>query len=213
MTQDTMTQTPSKQPHEEGREFYELLGRCISAWAIVDDELFRIFRDCVGPYEQSAIIFYRTPGLDLRLHLTDEIVRSVLPKTEKRSGAHPHKSVKIWSKLIVDFESLLSVRRRLAHHPVSLKYDEYFSFGQTSFGTAPFYSGQPPQRRLQVQASDHERLREKSAKLSPLTKSDLSNHLSSVRKLANSLNEFLREHVQRQLEESLRLSREQSSDL
>jgi hypothetical protein len=208
MTQATPTQSPS----EEGNKFYELLGRCISAWAIVDDELFLIFRNCLGPYEQSAIIFYRTPGLDVRLHLTTEIVLSVLPKSEKKSGAHPHRSVKAWNRIVVDFEELLSVRRRLAHHPVSHRYDEYFAFGQTSFGSASFYSGQPIQRRFQVHVGDHERLREKSAKLLPLTKTDLASHLSLVRTLANRLNDFLREHLQRQLEESLRLKREQSSD-
>jgi hypothetical protein len=199
---------PPQTLSDEVSKFYELLGRCISAWAIVDDELFRIFRDCLGPYEQSAIIFYRTPGLDLRLHLTDEIVRSVLPKPERRSGSHPHRSVKSWKNLHSDFEALLSIRRRLAHHPVSNKYDEYFAFGQTAFGSAPFYSGQPIKRRLQVHVSDHERLREKSANLPPLAKADLTDHLSSVRKLANRLNEFSRDVLVPQLEESLRTKRE-----
>ena len=36
----------------------------VAAWAEVDDWLFRIFRDRVGPYDQSAVIYYRTPGLD-----------------------------------------------------------------------------------------------------------------------------------------------------
>ena len=207
-----MTQAPPRSPSEEGSKFYELLGRCVSAWAIVDEELFLIFRFCLGPYEQSAIIFYRTPGLDLRLHLTTEIVLSALPKSEKKSGAHPHRHVKAWDRIVIDFQKLLSVRRRLAHHPVSHKYDEYFAFGQTSFGSAPFYSGQPIQRRFQVHVGDHERLREKSAKLPPLTETDLASHLSSVRTLANRLNDFLREHLRPQLEEDLQPKREQSSD-
>jgi hypothetical protein len=64
----------------------------------VDDELFRIFRDCVGPYEQSAIIYYRTPTLNARLGLTEEIVQSVLPKRPKKSGGHYHPSVKAWNR-------------------------------------------------------------------------------------------------------------------
>jgi hypothetical protein len=47
-------------------EFHMVMGYCIAAWAQVDDQLFRIFRDCVGPYDQSAVIYYRTPGLHLR---------------------------------------------------------------------------------------------------------------------------------------------------
>jgi hypothetical protein len=55
-------------------EFHRVMGSCIAAWAQVDDQLFRIFRSCIGPYDQSAVIYYRTPGLDVRLALVDEIV-------------------------------------------------------------------------------------------------------------------------------------------
>jgi hypothetical protein len=60
-----------------------MVGYCIAAWADVDEQLFRIFQDCVGPLEQSAIIYYKTPGLDARFTLTNEIVRSILPKRPK----------------------------------------------------------------------------------------------------------------------------------
>jgi hypothetical protein len=205
-----MTQDAPISPHDAGHEFFETLGRCISAWANVDDELFRIFRDCIGPYEQSAIIFYRTPGLDVRLALTEEIVLSVLPKTEKRSGAHPHVSVKAWNKLAAHFRELLSTRRRLAHHPVSVRYDRYFQFGVTPFGTAPFYSGQQLDPHIEIHVGDHERLRDKAAELPALTIADLSSHLSSVRQLANGLNNFSRDVLFPLLEESLRTKHEQS---
>jgi hypothetical protein len=200
--------------YEAANRFFELLGRCISAWANVDDELFRIFRDCLGaPYEQSAIIFYRTPGLDVRLNLTSEIVESVLPKTEKRSGSHLHKRVKTWRNLAASFKSLLSTRRRLAHHPVSFRYDAYFSFGgETTFGNAPLYSGQPINPRLELHVGTHESLRNPSAAIPPLTDKDLFEHLSSVRKLANALNEFTRTELTPELEERLRKRREQTPD-
>jgi hypothetical protein len=53
--------------YNEASAFFEALGRCIAEWAFVDEQLFLIFRDCIGLHEQSAIIYYRTPGLDLRL--------------------------------------------------------------------------------------------------------------------------------------------------
>src|SRR5580704_14046716 len=109
---------PPKGWQELGEEFYMMMGQCIAAWAEVDDELFRIFRDCVGPYEQSAIIYYRTPGLDIRFGLTDEIVRSVLPKKPRRSGSHHHPNVKVWRAAQGDYQDLLAVRRRIAHHPI-----------------------------------------------------------------------------------------------
>jgi hypothetical protein len=45
----------------EADEFHMMLGYCIAAWADVDDLLFRIFRECIGPHLQCAIIYYKTP--------------------------------------------------------------------------------------------------------------------------------------------------------
>jgi hypothetical protein len=83
-----MAREQKKSWQELGDEFYIMIGQCIAAWAQVDDELFRIFRSCLGPYEQSAIIYYRTPGLDARFGLTDEIVRSVLPERPNPALGH-----------------------------------------------------------------------------------------------------------------------------
>ena len=89
--------SPRSAADQEADKFHMMLGYCISAWAEVDDLLFRIFRDCVGPYEQCAIIYYKTPGLEARFSLTDEIVKSVLPK--KLPGEHDHPSVQAWNRL------------------------------------------------------------------------------------------------------------------
>src|SRR5207253_9378899 len=90
-------------------EFHMAMGYCIAAWARVDDELFRIFRDRLGPYNQSAIIYYRTPGLDSRLSLTDEIVKMTLLSSWERPENDPRP--KSWKAAIKDFRALLSVRR------------------------------------------------------------------------------------------------------
>jgi hypothetical protein len=67
------------------------IGDCIAEWAGIDDELFRIFQHCTGAKEQqAAIIYYRTPGLNVRLGLVDEIVRSVSPKLSQGGRTIPH---------------------------------------------------------------------------------------------------------------------------
>ena len=109
-------------PQKAADDFHMMIGYCIAEWAKVDDELFRIFRDGVGPYEQSAIIYYRTPTLNARLGLTDEIVQSVLPKRPKKSGGHYHPSVKAWKVAIEGFCNLLAIRRRIAHQPISIRH-------------------------------------------------------------------------------------------
>jgi hypothetical protein len=78
----------------------------------IDNELFQIFQHCVGAAEQSAIIFYRAPGLDVRLSLTDEVVTFLYQKRPKKSGAHDPPQLK--KRAIENFRNLLAVRRRIA---------------------------------------------------------------------------------------------------
>ena len=68
-------------------EFHMLMGYCMAGWAQVDEWLCRIFVDCIGPIDQSAVIYYRTPGLDVRLGLVDEIVRTTLLPSWERPGS------------------------------------------------------------------------------------------------------------------------------
>jgi hypothetical protein len=181
-------------------EFYALIGRCIAAWAQVDDSLFLVFRDCLGPYDQSAIIYYRLPGLDVRFGLTDEIVRSVLPRRPRKSGAHEHPSVKAWIKAKGDYNDLLAVRRRIAHHPVAVKRIPQF------WDTATSYWDVPPFSHYEIYVSRHEALRERSAGLAPLDIADLKKHLLAVNALSERLRLFLSDVLIKQHEELTRRS-------
>ncbi|MBB4197402.1 hypothetical protein GGD83_001188 [Rhodoblastus sphagnicola] len=187
--------TTSKNPTSE---FFELVGRCITTWAWIDDELFRIFHCCVGPREQCAIIFYRLPGLDARLSLTDEIVRSILPK--KAPGEHGHESIKEWSRILKQIRSLLTTRRRIAHHPVAFQSEPPFQFGITPFGAGVF-GDKLPEPTLTIRVGEHEKLRPRESDEGGLTKEELVAHLQSVRSFANSLNSFSRNLLQPVLEE------------
>lgn len=81
-----MTEEQSKQRDSQDDQFHKMVGFCITEWAHVDELIFDIFHQCVGPLKQCAIIYYRTPGLEMRLGLTDEIVKAVLPKPARKSG-------------------------------------------------------------------------------------------------------------------------------
>jgi hypothetical protein len=182
---------------ETAHEFFELLGRAIVAWSYVDDELFRIFSECLyqGASEQAAIIFYRTPTLDARIKLTDEIVRSILPGRARRSGGHDHLSVKQWRSLLNEIEALLVIRRSLAHHPVSYTYERVLAETDTI---------DRPTLRLELKAGEYERLRTTSSKQSPVRREDILTHLTSVRQKAKDLNDFSRDVLSRLLEERAR---------
>lgn len=133
-------------------EFHMVMGYCIAAWAGVNDQLFNIFRDCVGPLDQCSVIYYRTPGLDARLSLTAEIVRTTLvPSWERPGNADPR--MKEWNAIAAQFRRLLAVRRRIAHHPVR---------------TEPLRVGMPvgiPLTEFEIYVGRHEELRESAAKL------------------------------------------------
>jgi hypothetical protein len=181
--------------HQAGDEFYMMIGQCIAEWAGVDDELFNIFQDGVGPREQCAIIYFRIQSLFTRFDLTDEIVKSVLPKPKrpKKEGGHDHPSVKAWVVAKGDYQDLLSTRSHIAHNPVEIGLEpgRAATFGGR-FATQTYNSPgiAPPRTWYELSASSKERMRERSATLRPLRIEDLRDHLSKVASLRQRLRDF-----------------------
>ena len=166
---------------QEADNFHMMLGYCIVAWADVDEILFRIFRDCLGPYEQSAIIYYRTPGLDVRFKLTDEIVKSLFPK--KKPGEHNHQSILAWQKAIKGHGDLLGVRRRLAHHPTQVRMN---ILEGGAFNTAPFNAEVTAFSWVESYVGDHEKMRgQAGSEKPPLRFKDLEDHHEAVGAMAD----------------------------
>jgi hypothetical protein len=158
-------------------KFHTELGYCVTAWAQVDEELFNIFQRCVGPWRQCAIIYYRTPGLDVRRNMVDEIVRFILPKQERKSGGHPPPDLKAWTEANEGFQTLLGVRRRIAHQQVGVSV--YLA-----------EDGRQPDRynSVEVFPSYQERLRGKSDETIDID--GLKKHQDDVGKLAQRLSTF-----------------------
>jgi len=161
-------------------EFHMIMGYCIAAWARVDDELFRIFQDCMANTDQSAVIYYRTPGLDIRLKMVGEVVvTTLLPSWERPGKRDPR--VKEWNAIAKKFGDLLAVRRRIAHHPV-MPRQEPRRFGMRFGEAAPSW--------YEIYVSQHERLRDSAAKLPPLLVNDLRQHRADVGLLADRLSRY-----------------------
>jgi hypothetical protein len=186
---------PQNDLQEIADKFHMMVGYCIAEWATVDEELFLILRNCLGPYEQSAIIYYRTPGLDVRLSLTDELVLSVLPEKDRQSGGHDDPSVQSWKKILGQFRTLLSVRRRIAHLPVIPRriIQGGATFGNFAFNTTTFGDPGTIESSFEIYESKHEQLRGKSEGRSLLTVEDLQNHLVEVHALGEALRAFRRD--------------------
>jgi hypothetical protein len=181
-----------------GDEFHLYVGYCIAAWARVDDALFEICRGCLGPTEQSAIIYYRTPGLDLRFKLTDELVLSILPRRQRKSGGHDHPDVKAWPRAIARHEDLLAIRRRIAYYPVANQAQPAVPvvYGSFAYGETP-YGALDLEPSFQIYASHHERMRQREADQKPLKKSSLREHVADVWELMGRLRHFDRDTFSR----------------
>lgn len=167
-------------------EFNMLIGQCITAWSKVEERLFDICWHCLGsPKEQAAIVYYRTPTVDARLTLADELVKSVLPKPARKSGGHPHSSVKKWNKLEADLKSKLAIRRRIAHQPVrpneaSFGFDDSDAFKGSEFKLSWY----------ELYVSENEDARGKELEPKTLIVTDLLDHGSAVMRLADGLKAF-----------------------
>lgn len=151
-------------------QFHMMMGYCIATWAGVDDVLFNIFQECVGPREQCAIIWYRLNQLSGRIELVDEIVRSVLPKPGKE-GEHAHPDVKAWEAAKAGYGDLLSTRARIAHQPITM------SFEYKKLETAPIVQHST---YFEIAVGRHEKLRAKAARQPSLQLKDLENHVKEV---------------------------------
>ena len=65
---------------------HKWVGYCITPWADVEEHLFEICGKALAcAKERAAIIYYKTPTVDARLSLTDELARSVLPKPKRKA--------------------------------------------------------------------------------------------------------------------------------
>src|SRR5437016_10623279 len=101
-----------------------MVGNCITEWANVEAALFAICWRCLGCTNvKAAIVYYRTPTIEARMTLVDELVKSILPKKGRRSGGHDHPDVSRWNNIEKEFRDLQTIRRRIAHHPVQMVRD------------------------------------------------------------------------------------------
>jgi hypothetical protein len=174
------------------RQFFEHLGHCIAGWGRVDDNLFTIFRACVGPLQASAIIYYKQPSLEARFTLTAELVEATIQPDGKPPGGKEHTDVTEWKWAIAGRDNLQKVRRRVAHQSVQLAIgqplgpEEFSAALQEAVKTGVWPAPLPT---YEIYAR-HERLRLQSKEQKPLRLPDLNRHIQEVAKLSSRLHVF-----------------------
>lgn len=187
-----MAEPPEKTMQELGDEFLQMIGNCITEWAAVEEQLFEICLMCLGsPRDRAAIVYYRTPSIDARLSLADELVKAALPKRTRKDGGHDHADVAHWRELEKECRGLLPVRNRIAHHPVGPRFMMRGGFGSAGFLARGM---EPPKLTtetwFEIYVSQNEQLREGAAKKRPLRIKALWDHLLATDRIKGGLHQF-----------------------
>jgi hypothetical protein len=98
------------------------LGRAIAEWANVEEQLYHIVQSVLGcAAQRAAIVFYRTPTLESRIQLADDLLQTVFPQTSDNPGSQPHPGYAVWTQIQKDLRKETPIRNRLAHQPVELR--------------------------------------------------------------------------------------------
>jgi hypothetical protein len=180
-------------------EFYMLVGLCIKEWSKVEERLFRFCALILGSDdEKAAIVYSRTPSIEGRLKLADELVRSILPERDKKDGGHDHLVVREWSTIQKEITKLLSMRNFLAHAPVEQKLHS-----STPDDPVLRTTIMPDGTKMQilrsvevmwVKTAEHERKRGREDHR--VSDSSLHHHLRTVRAVAERLHVFYKEQAE-----------------
>jgi hypothetical protein len=165
--------------------FLQAIGRAITDWAHIDEELFHICQ-CVlrADSKHVAIIYYRTPNLDARITLTDDLVKTILPARTRPNGGKDDPITTLWKELHADLKSALHIRNHLAHCPAAPMAEPKISPpGSGAFFIVDTYYAS--------YTSSTEKLRGKAAKTPDTLKiEDVRDHIKSVSSYINRLRNF-----------------------
>jgi hypothetical protein len=180
-----MDELPSPSKEDEGR-FYNALGRAITDWAHVEAELYAMVASLIGcERERASIIFYRTPTIDSRLQLADDLMQTLFPRTT--SGGKDHPGLRIWKDLKKAIKDELPTRNQLAHQPATPFIDIYESEDESKVEL---------RASIASYISPAEKLRKQNLSSPILTAAAIEDHIKKVSALVQRLrvfanNEFL----------------------
>jgi hypothetical protein len=183
-------------------EFHMYVGFCITAWAKVEEHLFDTCQSVLNTSRKNAaIIYYKTPSINARISLIDELVRAALPPP--RNGEQHHPDLIRWKDINKGLTDLLKVRRQIAHQPVQVKYrirSDNPAYADAPPGTPIPFEHVQLIPSFQLFMSVDEQLRGKSDGAKPLKTDDLSIHATQVTLLAGQIHDFRAGPLQAYLE-------------
>jgi len=101
---------PSPEEYADAEnDFLRTLGLCVSQWAFVDRQLFKLFRlGLQAATHRAAVVYYRNKTLSQRIQLVDELLEQNLNSDSYKSS---------WKPLQKRLDDLVPVRNIFVHHP------------------------------------------------------------------------------------------------
>ena len=119
---------------QQRKDFYQLVGQCIKAWATVEGKLFEVCELLLKTRPHFvSVIFFRTPTISARLDLTNELLTVRFPNIKQGNQEIDQPVMLEWKYIKAEINRLLPQRNSLAHDPVIRNIDVRMP---TSFETA-----------------------------------------------------------------------------
>ncbi len=112
--------TPTDPLEDRHHAFYYWIGRCITDFASIEEILFDICSIVLNTRSTqiASIVFYRTPSIDSRTTLVDELLSAMYPTM---SGKHSNEIIKSWDAVRKEIVELVPYRNAMAHQSTALK--------------------------------------------------------------------------------------------
>lgn len=165
------------------REFYFWVGVAITEWAHVDAELFQICSAVLrSPTHLAAIVYYRSQTLSGRLDLTDELVCTLVPISERKDEGQLWRA---WQRARKAIRDEIPIRNQLAHSPTAPHLTP-----APGWPTETTISSVPPDIWFASYVAQAERMRGRSEDKEPLKVDDVKEHVQKVGAIINLLRDF-----------------------
>ncbi len=159
-------------------KFFFHLGFAISQWAIVERELFHVFRFMLGNAHETtaAFIFYdKHQTIGARFHLTNPLVDALLTK---RHTAR-------WGAIMKRFEKEIPTRNRLAHDPSTQIVSSVLSTSNSAPTDVP-----PPAWEIHLEQTKLLSHTKPKKDRQPISTGQIVDHINEVYALTEDLREF-----------------------
>lgn len=175
---------------QEAQKFYSALGQCITIWSHIEGRMFLISQLCLGTSESlAAIVFFRTPSLEGKASLTNDLISHYLEPEPRKSGKHAPPLLKRWSKIHSKIKQRIAFRNYIAHQPDRLDIETLWAIAKAKGATVDQFDQIYDEATVIKQhKADFDR---RPLKISQAGLAELEGHFEEMSSIFESLNEFV----------------------